>query len=308
MTLRRTATLLPLVLMLLTFAMPSPASAQATRTWVSGVGDDANPCSRTAPCKTFAGAISKTAVKGEINCLDPGGFGGVTITKSIKIICDYTEGGVLVSGTNAIVVNAADTDEVIISGLDINGLGTSLNAIRILRAKSVKISNVRIHGFTRNGIDFESSTPASRLFVSDVRVYDNSGTAVFAAPTAVTESARVTLEDSDLVDNACGVAATSELASAVIDYTTRCGTAETGTGTRATVHVFRTTIDENAYNGLYTNGNAAIRVAASPITGNGRGLATLAPPSGSSGIFSFGDNYLIGNTVNGAFTGTLNPQ
>jgi len=37
----------------------------------SGVGDDANPCSRTAPCKTFAGAISKTAAAGEINCLDP---------------------------------------------------------------------------------------------------------------------------------------------------------------------------------------------------------------------------------------------
>src|SRR5216684_8686022 len=61
------------------------ANAQATRTWVSGVGDDANPCSRTAPCKTFAGAISKTAKGGEIDALDPGGFGAVTITKSITI-------------------------------------------------------------------------------------------------------------------------------------------------------------------------------------------------------------------------------
>jgi hypothetical protein len=61
------------------------AQAQATRTWVSGVGDDANPCSRTAPCKTFAGAISKTAPCGEISVLDPGGFGAVTITKSITI-------------------------------------------------------------------------------------------------------------------------------------------------------------------------------------------------------------------------------
>src|SRR5436189_5871440 len=95
-----------------------PAQAQATRTWVSGVGDDANPCSRTAPCKTFAGAISKTAASGEINCLDPGGFGGVTITKSIAIRCHYTEGGVLVSGTNAIVINAAATDKVTLRGLD----------------------------------------------------------------------------------------------------------------------------------------------------------------------------------------------
>src|SRR5262245_36182877 len=82
-----------------------PAQAQATRTWVSGVGDDANPCSRTAPCKTFAGAISKTATGGEINVLDPGGFGGVTITKAISIIADHVEAGVLVSGTNGIIVN-----------------------------------------------------------------------------------------------------------------------------------------------------------------------------------------------------------
>src|SRR6195256_3021384 len=89
------------------------ASAQATRTWVSGVGDDVNPCSRTAPCKTFAGAISKTATAGEINVLDPGGFGAVTITKSITISSEGFEAGVLVSGTNAIIINAP-TNAVIV--------------------------------------------------------------------------------------------------------------------------------------------------------------------------------------------------
>src|SRR6202158_1363313 len=98
----------------------APAHAQATRTWVSGVGDDANPCSRTAPCKTFAGAISKTASPGEIDCLDPGGFGAVTITKSITIDCRETLGGVLVSGTNAIIVNDGTfAATVTIRGLDI---------------------------------------------------------------------------------------------------------------------------------------------------------------------------------------------
>src|SRR5262245_48964588 len=72
-------------MMAFAFVGTSAAYAQATRTWVSGVGDDVNPCSRTAPCKTFAGAISKTAAGGEISVLDPGGFGGVTITKSITI-------------------------------------------------------------------------------------------------------------------------------------------------------------------------------------------------------------------------------
>src|SRR5512146_1681863 len=83
----------------------APAAAQATRTWVSGVGDDANPCSRTAPCKTFPGAISKTAAGGEIDCLDPGGFGTVTITKSITIDCRETEGSILASGVTGVVVN-----------------------------------------------------------------------------------------------------------------------------------------------------------------------------------------------------------
>src|SRR5260370_36002106 len=95
-----------LVVALVVLVFSSVASAQATRTWVSGVGDDANPCSRTAPCKTFAGAISKTAVGGQIDCLDPGGFGAVTITKSILIDCDAGPGGELVSGTNGIIINA----------------------------------------------------------------------------------------------------------------------------------------------------------------------------------------------------------
>src|SRR6185503_11831748 len=107
-----------------TAGLSAPAAAQATRTWVSGVGDDANPCSRTAPCKTFAGAISKTAPGGEINVLDPGGFGALTITKAISIICDYTEGGVLVSGSNGFIINAGASDTIYLSGLDFHGAGT----------------------------------------------------------------------------------------------------------------------------------------------------------------------------------------
>ncbi len=117
--------------------MATPAMAQATRTWISGVGDDANPCSRTAPCKTFAGAISKTAANGEINVLDPGGFGGVTITKSITLRSDGALAGMLVAGTSGIIINAAATDRIVLDGLDIEGLGTtgnSTNGINILGA------------------------------------------------------------------------------------------------------------------------------------------------------------------------------
>src|SRR5437764_3952743 len=102
-----------------TYHDSEPAYTQASRTWVSGVGDDANPCSRTAPCKTFAGAISKTAAQGEINCLDPGGFGVVTITKAITIACEGVTAGVLTNAANGINVAAGANDQVTLRGLDI---------------------------------------------------------------------------------------------------------------------------------------------------------------------------------------------
>src|SRR5437763_16740642 len=92
-------------LLVMSLAFTSLAHAQATRTWVSGVGDDLNPCSRTAPCKTFAGAISKTFINGEIDVLDPGGYGTVTITKSITIDCTGTFGSILASGTTGVTIN-----------------------------------------------------------------------------------------------------------------------------------------------------------------------------------------------------------
>ena len=128
----------------------SPAAAQASRTWVSGVGDDANPCSRTAPCKTFAGAISKTAANGEISVLDPGGFGAVTITKSISIVAEGNEGGVLASLTNGITINSA-TAVVYIRGLIIEGKGDGLNGVNIVAAKNVVIENSVIRGFRAAG-------------------------------------------------------------------------------------------------------------------------------------------------------------
>src|SRR6188472_3006992 len=119
----------------------SLAHAQATRTWVSGVGDDANPCSRTAPCKTFAGAISKTAAGGEIDALDPAGFGAVTITKSITIDGTPFQAGVLASGTNGIIINAGANDVVVLRGLSVEGVSSALNGIRVMNAGAVFVEN-----------------------------------------------------------------------------------------------------------------------------------------------------------------------
>lgn len=143
------------------------AAHAQSRTWVSGVGDDLNPCTRVAPCKTFAGAISKTATKGEINCLDPGGFGGVTITKAISIVCYNTMGGILSAGANAIIVNILNPDtgdRVMIDGLDIDGAGTGVDGIRVLSGAKIIVRNTVIRGFQGHGIVLNSPT-APRLIL-----------------------------------------------------------------------------------------------------------------------------------------------
>jgi len=169
---------LPLILSALAiFLLSSAAQAQATRTWVSGVGDDVNPCSRTAPCKTFAGAISKTAPGGEIDALDPGGFGALTITKSLTI-----DGGggqvasVLVSGTNGIVVAAGPTDVVTLRNLRINGIVSGANGgidgIHYTSAGDLHVENCYIFGFKGDGIKV-GTTAAGALFVTDTFLTNN---------------------------------------------------------------------------------------------------------------------------------------
>jgi hypothetical protein len=152
---------------------PAPVQAQATRTWVSGVGDDANPCSRTAPCKTFAGAISKTAAGGEINVLDPGGFGTVTITKSISII-STVEAGVLAAGTNGIVVSVLPTDRVLLEGLDIEGVNTGLNGIQIIGGGRTTIRKCSIRNFTQNGVNLVG-TASARAVIEDSLILNSAG-------------------------------------------------------------------------------------------------------------------------------------
>src|SRR5215813_10997846 len=178
----------------------SPASAQATRTWVSGVGDDANPCSRTAPCKTFAGAISKTAAGGEIDALDPAGYGALTITKAITI-----DGGggqvasVLVSGTNGIVVQAGANDVVILRNLRINGIGSGFNGVRFLSGKDLNVENCFIFGFTQNGIDIalNQATQASAHIINTV-LKNNGGVGV-RATNAVAPAVKVGINETSVM-------------------------------------------------------------------------------------------------------------
>lgn len=146
-----------------------PAQAQATRTWVSGVGDDVNACSRAAPCKTFAGAIAQTADGGEIDCVDAGGFGTVTILKSITIDCGGTFGSILASGTNGINVNSPGSN-VVLRNLSIDGAGTTLGlrAINILAANSVSIENVTMSNFSQQAIADVRPTAGTLTIIDSV--------------------------------------------------------------------------------------------------------------------------------------------
>jgi hypothetical protein len=135
------------------------------------VGDDANPCSRTAPCKTFAGAISKTATAGEINCLDSAGFGTINITKSITLRCVGVIGGILAAGTTGVIVNNASA-RVILDGLHINGVSTGTTGVRVIAADKVWIMNTKIHGFLNNGVNVETAAN-SHTFIDDTFIINN---------------------------------------------------------------------------------------------------------------------------------------
>jgi len=186
----------------LTFAfVASSAHAQASRTWVSGVGDDVNPCSRTAPCKTFAGAISKTAPHGEISVLDPGGFGTLTITKSITIDGVGTLASTVAgSATNGFVINAGATDVVVIRDLQINGIGAAADGIRLLSAGTqVVVDNVIVQGFDTGIHTLASAT--GNLTVVNSTITDSRSIGIHA------EGGTISVLDSRLVSNNVAVQA-----------------------------------------------------------------------------------------------------
>ena len=309
-----------------------PSYAQATRTWVSGVGDDVNPCSRTAPCKTFAGAISKTAVAGEINCIDSGGFGAVTITKSITIRCIGVVGGILGSGTNGVTVNAAATDLVTLSGLEFEGAATGLNGIRFLAGGTLHVENCMIHGFRAaspngNGILFAPSAGNAELIVSNSVISDNgdgtNGAGILILPTG-TATVRATVSRTSLSNNTngfvsnTGALTTSGITRLTVTDSVASGnnttTGNTGVGvgliSAATLNsvnrvlVLNSTIANNGV-GLSANGQGSgILAALNGINGNNVGVS--GPASGQ--LFTYGNNFTHGNPGgDGAFTTTL-PQ
>lgn len=190
-----------LAIILPAFVISTPTYSQATRTWVSGLGDDANPCSLTAPCKTFAGAISKTAEGGEISVLSPGGYGVVTITKSITISGEGTLASTLSSGVNGITVNAGNNAVVTIRNISVNGAGTGIDGIRYLSGKSLIIDRVTISGCTGSGVNIKSSSSQANAFLHNVFISNVEGAAVVLDGT----TAQVNIDGASIAHNLVGV-------------------------------------------------------------------------------------------------------
>lgn len=276
------------------FALATIADAQATRTWVSGVGDDVNPCSRTAPCKTFAGAISKTATNGEINCLDPAGYGAVTVTKSITIDCEDTQGSILAAGTNGVIVNitaAADTKKAFtLRGVSINGAGTGINGVRVLAANQVNLEEVVISGFTTHGVSLEMTTGVTNVSIEACAMRNNNGNGINTF--IVGGNAKVDINNTRINANNVGLNL-SNSTSATLSNATINGNTTGVQAASASVAVRASTISNNT-TGLFASTSGNIRVMDSFVTNNGTGLSV----SGGT-LTSHISNVFAGNTANG---------
>ncbi len=283
---------------LVLLALSAPAHAQATRTWVSGVGDDFNPCSRTAPCKTFAGAISKTFINGEIDCLDPGGYGAVTITKSITLDCTGTFGSILTGASSGIVINipvsANDPLRTVrIRGLSINGAGASgtigtrvgLKGINIVQASAVTIEDTVISEFSQQGI-VDARATGGKLFVRNSVIRDNTLAGIVVASTS---GSTASIENVHSLNNGQGLA----------------------TANLNKVSVVRSVFAGNTAAGIESDAGGQVGVDSTVATANNIGLQNSGTMSvsnseislnatGASGAFtSFGNNRIFGNTLAG---------
>ena len=289
----------------------APAEALTARTWVSNVGDDANPCTVTAPCKTFTVALSRTSTGGEIDCLDPGGFGTVSIAKSIAIICQHGTAGISATSGNGITVNTPANSVVTLRGLDIDGLGTASIGINFTGAGALHVEQCIIRNFNGGsalGIGFAPTSPA-KLYVEDSYISDNgtgtTGGGIFIKPGAAAGSALAELNRVSVNNNIVGVRADGTGNAGVqlsIESSTLSGSAfgavvavsPPGAGA-VSVLVDLSNMSNNGANGLGADGSTAtVRFARSIVTGNGNSVTA----ANGATVLSYGDNDIDGNGIN----------
>ena len=291
-------------------AMSSLPASAATRTWVSGVGSDANPCSRTSPCQTFAAALALTNINGEINCIDAGGFGSVTITKSVTIDCTGNYASILAAAGSGVIVNilpSADDPHrsVRLRGLAIDGTGldgsigtrTGVDGIRIVSAASVFVEDTVIGEFTQNGVKVAATSETVNLTLDNVTIRNVNTNGV----SMTTTKGQVVASFNNVRIDATSVAiAALGLVRANVDNVmlVHNSTGIKITGSDNIINVDNSKISY-AKTGVMNLDGSIVRISNSVITQNETGLA-----AGGS-IVSMSGNSLTGNTMDGAFTVTV---
>jgi hypothetical protein len=290
----------------------TPLYAQASRTWVSADGDDDNPCSRTAPCKTFAGALANTAAGGEINCLDPGGYGTVNITSSITIDCSQTRGSILAVNTTGAIVDGAGI-HVTLRGLSITGANTTTgNGIRIIQAGSVTVDDVVIEHFggtgsNGRGVAIETSSGTVRVTVQNSRLDHNNNVGIHSNPTG--GSAVLAVDNVQITNDGNAGIALRQLTAAIVNRTSVTnspyGSGITLELTSASATVSNSNFSNNAYGVFNGNGgNPTLSLASTTVTNN----TTDGLRINTGQVISSGNNVIRGNAGNEAPSSTIATQ
>jgi hypothetical protein len=293
-------TLTSFLVVLVVVAVASLAHAQATRTWVSGVGDDVNPCSRTAPCKTYAGAISKTAAGGIISTLDPGGFGAVTITKSITIEGTGTLGHILNSLVNGVIINittAGDPGVVVLRDISLHGFGNGINGVRILRAAEVYLQNVNIQNNAGDGVEIAPTLASSltKVFVHNSRIVNNTGKGIEVVPSGVGATVRLSVEESELSGNGASGVDLAGNGNSVAIHNSKLTHNAVGVQVQATTSTAFVEGSLIAYN---TTGITAGLVGQTPVVRLSRNMIVGNISNGLAGTgttIGFSNNTIVGN-------------
>jgi hypothetical protein len=292
----------------------APVHALAARTWVASVsagGNDAHACTRTAPCKTFAVAVARTAPGGEINCVDADDYGRVTITKSLSIVCDNTEAGIFAAGTVGITVDTLVTDTVTLKGIDIEGFGTGTIGISFIQGGALHVHKVRIKNFrstaphtSAQGINFVP-TRAAALYVSESYLTDNGsgfdGSGIRIVPTAAA-AATVAITNTRVENNLNGMrifnGSPDTLKVVIADSTivgnTSAGIAHDSNAGPSQLTLKNVVVANNGFQGVFNGPTASTRIGDSVVTGNATGVEN------AGGSFtSYKNNQIRLNTVDG---------
>lgn len=308
----------PSVLLIASLLFLAAGAAQATisHTWVSSTGNDANACTRSAPCATFAGALTKTSAGGEIDVADANDYGPVTINKAVSIEAVGVLATIQVTSGNAVTISAGANDTVVLRGLTLDGQGTAADGINFTTGGALYVENTRIHHFT-TGIDFlPTGNVTTKLFVTDTIVRNNGsgGTGCGVLIQAIGGFAIASIDGLRTENNVCGVK-TLDAANVTIRNSVAANNGFAGFSAVASNNVPVVLIESSitAHNGTgVLSANPAlsfilptVRVSNVTVVDNGTGLLAA---SGLAQIISFGNNKVDGNSTNGAPTSTVPPM